>query len=193
MATHLATAPQLPPTRSCEPSLPAELIEPFEAALTSSYATLPVVSPDVAGAIPVAIAGFEQMLAPSSADEIERMVTNLSLLYPAAKLSDAEAGARVELYVRLLRDVPFDILSAAFKRVAQTSRFFPTVAEIREAAAKRLSERHAKIYALRQLLMKHRREYRAPVAELSDEDRAEVQAMLAGLSGRLRSGEAIRA
>lgn len=155
--------------------------------MTASFANLPVVGPDDAAAIPAIIADIERTLAPSSEEQIDRMVTKIALLFPAVKLSEKEAGARMELYVDLLSDIPFDILSGAFRVVAQRSRFFPTVAEIREAAAKPLAERKGQVIALRQLRMKHDREWRDPVAVMNSQDRAECSEILNATIAKLRA------
>lgn len=128
------------------------------------YGYLPVVDAGVAQQIPALLERYGDGLAPSTDDQIERMITKIALLYPGGKLSDAESAARLELYIDLLRDIPFDILSSAFRSVAQKSRFFPTVAEIRDAAAPALRARRGKLVTLQMLLDKHERYWSPPVA-----------------------------
>lgn len=161
------------------------LVEPLRKALTSSYAFLPLVGPDEAAAIPAVIDELERGLVGSTEAQIDRMVTKLALLYPSARISDAEAGARLELYVELLCDIPFDILSGAFRTIAQTSKFFPTVAEIREAASGALADRKARLFALRQLALKHCREWKRSPDPIGDEEREEVARMMSELRQKL--------
>ena len=106
--------------------------------------------------IPAMLADMQAGLAPSPEESIERLVGQMALLFPAGKLSQAETDARLDLYIDLLHDIPFDVLATAFKRVAQISKFFPTVAEIREAATPALRARRNKVNALKALAQKHR-------------------------------------
>lgn len=46
-----------------------------------------------------------------------------------------DLGATADLWLMMLGDLPFDVAKTALGKVLATSRFFPTVAEIREAAA----------------------------------------------------------
>jgi hypothetical protein len=114
------------------------------------------------------------------------MVTKMSLAYPNARLSDVEATERMQLYAELLRDIPFDILSSAFRRVVQTNRFFPTVAEIREAAAPGLAARRGTIVGLRLLLHKHDREWSPPIPENDRVKPGDTARILAEVSEEIR-------
>lgn len=143
-------------TRWSAPSLPAALVEPVRQASGLEFSYVPVVSADVAKLIPGALVDLQAAAAPSTEGDVEGLITQMALLFPAGKLSDAETATRLDLYIDLLQDVPFDILRSAFKAVAQTSRFFPTIAEIREAATPALRDRRNKINALKVLEMKHR-------------------------------------
>jgi hypothetical protein len=132
--------------------------------ISSPYAYLPVIDDQQAEAAESLLAHFERGLEGSSEAEIERMIGKIALIYPSAKLTPAEAEMRLELYIELLRDLPFDCLSAGFREVAKASRFFPTVAEIRAAAEPLHRARQAKFWALRSLLMKHRAEWAPLIA-----------------------------
>lgn len=47
-----------------------------------------------------------------------------------------EVGAdTAEVYAEMLKDIPFDEASAAVRRIVQTSKWFPAIAEIREQVA----------------------------------------------------------
>jgi hypothetical protein len=61
------------------------------------------------------------------------------ILAVLARYNDAFAATKplsenaMEIYVEALCDIPADVVGAAMKKIVLTSRFFPTVAEIREA------------------------------------------------------------
>jgi hypothetical protein len=66
----------------------------------------------------------------SSRPEIIKALTVLAAAYPKFELTNAT----IEIYVRLLTDLEFDLLKAATLHCASTKTFFPSVAEIRSAA-----------------------------------------------------------
>lgn len=139
-----------------------------------------MVGHDVAAAIPALIDIMRGGLQPTAMNEVGRMVGKMAIAYPNAKLSDEETEARLELYIELLKDIPFDVLSNAFKRVTQTLRFFPSVSEIREAAAPELGRRRAQLMHLEMLLEKHRRGTAELIVEYaSAEDVARIKAEVA--------------
>jgi hypothetical protein len=150
--------------------------------MTTSFAFLTVLDDAQAAPIPALIDQLEFGLRGADDEAIELEVGKMALLYPNGKLTPGESDARLELYIELLRDLPFDCLAHGFRQAVKASRFFPTVAEIREHADAMLRGRKAKIFGLRQLLLKHQREWRAPVAEFdlcSPEDAAAIMAKLA--------------
>ena len=63
-------------------------------------------------------------------DSVMRVIRLLMENWPREEMSEARAG----LYCRLLTDIPSDILEAACLQCIATSKFFPTVAELRDAA-----------------------------------------------------------
>ncbi len=63
-------------------------------------------------------------------NEITKALTVLAAAYPRFDLPDAT----IKIYQRLLSDLDFDILKAATLQCATMCKFFPTVAEIRDAA-----------------------------------------------------------
>jgi len=95
---------------------------------------LPALSPALRAEIDEALAAIQIAKAPCDAAEIGRMLGKLALLYPNAKLSAAEARAQLLAYIDLLIDLPAYALRTGFRLCAQQSRFFPSVAEIREQA-----------------------------------------------------------
>jgi hypothetical protein len=93
----------------------------------------------------------------STARQINKMMTKISLAYPNSKLSVEEAGARLELYEEMLADIDVDVLAAGFRIAVQTCKFFPSVSELRELAmtapaTPRMSQR----WRLNELLNRHR-------------------------------------
>jgi hypothetical protein len=62
--------------------------------------------------------------------EIEKALTVLSYAYPNFDLPKET----VQIYIRLLADLDFELLKAATLQCATINKFFPTVAEIRAAA-----------------------------------------------------------
>lgn len=95
--------------------------------------------------------------------EIDRMLTKLAAAYRDERLSDDEAAARRSIYIEGLADIPFDVLSGAFKTALQTCKFFPTVAEIRAKAGPELSKRRWRIFCLKRMVDKHERDWREPI------------------------------
>lgn len=115
--------------------------------------------------VPDLIEHYASGLVGASETEIERMLGKIALLFPGVKLTDLEAETRLDLYVDLLGDIPFDCLSVGFREVAKASRFFPTVAEIREHAEPMFAKRRARYYGLKSLLKKHQEEWTPPWRE----------------------------
>jgi len=66
-------------------------------------------------------------------DEIATLVTLALANYPG--IQDKDMGPTVALWEKMLSDIPYEIAESALIKVLATARFFPTVAEIREAAA----------------------------------------------------------
>jgi hypothetical protein len=122
-----------------------------------------------------AIVQFEAANAPSDPDEVSRMIGKLAILFPNAKLSESEARAQNQLYVELLSDIPQDVLAAAFRKCAQTVKFFPTVAEIRSAAAPEMAMRSWRLMRLKAMVQRAEREPPAPPKQIvTDDQRREI-------------------
>ena len=62
-------------------------------------------------------------------------------------LQDKEMGPTVTLWYEMLSDMPFPVAKAALMRVLSTSKFFPTIADIREAAVNNTSPKQSWIEA----------------------------------------------
>ena len=105
---------------------------------------------------------YEDGLRPTPDETVARFVGALATAYPSHKISPGEAKAKTKLYVRGLHDIPQDALSKGFEDVMKTCTFFPSIAEIRQAAASHFEQRRIALLACRRLISKHEREYIAP-------------------------------
>jgi len=70
----------------------------------------------------------------SSPRAVDRVMAKLVVAYPAARVSEAEALARLDVYAEQLSDIPADVLMAGAMAAARTIKFFPSISEIRAAA-----------------------------------------------------------
>jgi hypothetical protein len=61
---------------------------------------------------------------------IERILMAFAMTFPDRKLS----SEGIEIYCRLLKDIPDEFLNAAAEEILATNKFFPVIAEIREKA-----------------------------------------------------------
>lgn len=61
--------------------------------------------------------------------EVRKLVAVLLGAYPSARMTESTSG----VYERMLRDLDYPAANAAVEKLLATSRFMPTVAEIREA------------------------------------------------------------
>lgn len=67
--------------------------------------------------------------------EVIELVTAAIACFPMMQTKDRDVNAINAGWFDMLGDLPFDLATAALKKVLSTAKFFPTVAEIREAAA----------------------------------------------------------
>ncbi len=65
-------------------------------------------------------------------NEFTQVIGYLVSAYPAATIS----GVTTKLYFEHLKDIPFEIMEKAVTRVVETSKFFPSIAELREVCLK---------------------------------------------------------
>lgn len=121
-----------------------------------------------------AIAEFQAADVPADQAEVSRMIGKLSVLFPNAKLSEAEASAQNQLYAELLSDIPQDVLGGAFRKCAQTLRFFPTVAEIRSAAGPELAMRSWRLMRLRAIVLESERNPPTPPKKIITPEQREA-------------------
>lgn len=117
----------------------------------------PAISDDEAAAVEHALAVYAEHPKGSTPRQINKMMTKLALAYPNAKLSIAEAEARIELYSEMLADIDLDVLGAGFAAAVKSSKFFPSVSELRAfALAQRAPARMIEQHRLRLLLASYR-------------------------------------
>lgn len=115
--------------------------------------TLPVLAADDRACAERALATYEAAPRGASPTRISKLMGTLAILYPAARLTDAEVALRLEAYQIALADIDADVLGLAFDAASKACRFFPSVAEIREYATKvRAPARMVNACRLRQLL-----------------------------------------
>ena len=163
------------PTRWQEPPLAPSLKQTLQEAMDDPRpAYLPVLGPDSIKALRRAADVYEAGLAGASPELITQMFGTLATGFPKQQLSDREADAKLALYIRSLNDIPPDALEHAVAHVLKSQTWFPTVAEIRQAAAPMFEPRRQAGRAIRALILKHDREYQAPVVEKQDWTQAEV-------------------
>jgi hypothetical protein len=168
--------------------LPAKLERVIDSDM--SVAEFPAIDAEDRWQLAVAIDEHQAAMSGTSMKRFESLFGGLALCYPAGKLSEEEADKQVDVYASLLCDLPEDILSAAFRKVAQTSKFFPTPAEIRAEAVKPLALRSWKLMRMRVLAKQYDT---SPAARPVDDEPitagqiAELKASLAGAGETLRA------
>lgn len=132
----------------------------------------PIVDPETRVLLPALADHFDERLTPAKPERIEAIVAYLAMAYPAGKLSDDEAQARLSIYVEGLSDLPEEVLQEASRAAVRQHKFFPTVAELRKLA----SVPHGKLCwpgcAIRTLMRKHDEEWRDPADFLPPEEAA---------------------
>lgn len=62
--------------------------------------------------------------------EVTKLVGVMAAAYPNTQITDAT----VNVYVRMLKDIPLEVLTPAIQQVMAESEFLPTIARIREKA-----------------------------------------------------------
>lgn len=168
-------------TRWSEPQLPARLHAAV--AGTENVFTLPVPQPrhrDVLQAFVDAHAGLPM----PSVDEVEGMLTRLAIALPRAKTDGAVAEAKLDIYGEALADVALPDLQAAYAKLIREARFFPTVAEIRAAAAPTANRRAWALARAKALIGRHEREWRPEAEPLTAAEQDELSRILTRTAAR---------
>lgn len=174
MATDLQTIDPNQPTPWSPPVLGSRLASLIGNALPEK---LPVITDGEADEARRALAVYRDHPKGTPVRLISRMVTWLANGYPNSKVSDAEAEARLELYCEMLADIDSDLLGQAFREAVKTSKFFPSISEIRDIAAKLpATERMVHAHRLRVLLDRHAQGEEPAVVPVTPEEQAAIKA-----------------
>lgn len=113
-------------------------------------------------------------------EEIDTIISGLAVALPRAKGDGAVAEAKLDIYASALADIPLVDLRAGADHLINTARFFPTVSEIRAAAARTRGKRTARIARAEMMMLRHDREWVPPYdAEHSAQVEATVSDALA--------------
>ena len=123
---------------------------------------LPVPGPQFMPALR-AVAAAEPPLATHT--DINEWVLKLSTAMAKAKMSEQDANLTIAAYQDGLSDLAACDLAQACIHLLRTSRFMPTVAEIREAAAPLSALRRYRQGRASMLILRHEREWTAPANE----------------------------
>ena len=100
-----------------------------------TYCDLPVLGAAEVAVLEQFVSESEAALAGCSEKLFEDSWELMDICWPQARQGDARReDIRLETYTRMLVDLPGDILTDAIKTCLCTYRFFPTIAEIFEAA-----------------------------------------------------------
>lgn len=122
--------------------------------MNAPFACIDPPEPEVAEQLPGLIEQADDALAGATQKAIGRIVGMITTVFPAARVSQAEATMRVELYTTGLGDLPEDALQSGMIEGIKVWRFFPTIAEIREQAEPYLLERRKLLRTLQAMAMK---------------------------------------
>ncbi|WP_088190821.1 hypothetical protein [Sphingobium sp. Z007] len=98
-------------------------------------------------------------------EEIDTIVARLAIALPRKRDQPGVDGAKLDIYASALSDVPLIDLRAASDWIINNAGFFPSVAEIRKAAAKVAGPRTARIARAELMILRHDRDWTQPVAE----------------------------
>lgn len=142
----------------------------------SSFDHMPVIGPKSAAEL----RRFIEHSAPPlvQRNQVDTMLAKLSIALPKSQSSEAEAIERLDLYWQALKHHALVDLHQAFGELLRTCRFFPTIAEIEAAVKPIAGRRTSRIVQARMLLLKHDREWKAPILDDELEDPAAVAAFL---------------
>lgn len=155
----------------------------------------PVIGPSAATELRAWLAAIEAYGQPPtpSIDDVENVVSRLSLATKERALTVEENKERLELYWRALNDVPRADLTRAFDVLIRTSKWMPTPAEIHAEAKRHAAKRDYRISRARHLIWKHDREYIAPPADrVTPEEIAQIK-RAAGIGEEVDSARGARA
>lgn len=138
-----------------------------------------LVNPEQRAQLAALVPAYEASLTAADSDAIALAIAEMSLAYPAQKVSADEMEKRLDLYAAGLSDLAPDVLARACAKAMQVCRFFPSIAEIREHAGE-MSVRHFRLFRIKHLIAEHDRRWKAeqPAAPMSEADRAEYERIM---------------
>lgn len=148
---------------------------------------LPTLTPQKYEQVERGITYYRKHLSPAGEAKVIELFLEACTVWPNTKMTVEEKAKQMKAYERNLKDIPADILAVAFDECVQTCKFFPTVAEIREKAAKPLSLRQSTYHLLRELST-HRKPKEEEDKPLTAEQQAELEAIRKRL-GLKKEGE----
>ena len=120
---------------------------------TGDRADLPALTADQRAEAEQVLAIYAERPRGASHERIAAMVGEAALVMPMRTGSAGEERARLAIYQRQLADIDSDVLAAAFDEAQRTLKWFPTIAELRDIAARLPARRRVMIASrLRQLL-----------------------------------------
>ena len=136
-------------------------------------------TPDERAELAAFVTAYERALTPARPAAIDAVLAGIAMAFPAAKVSAAEAEARLDIYANGLADVPHDILETAALKAIRECKFFPSVSEIRERC-EGLALRRWRLERAKHLIAKHDREWQAPAQEreLTAAEQAELESIM---------------
>lgn len=125
---------------------------------------MPVIGPVSAAALRDYVAACQPPLADEQ--QVGRVMTRIANMLPSPRgLGDGEADERMATYRRALSRHALADLHAAYVAILRQCRFFPTIAEVEAIIAPIRAKRMARVHRAEMLIMKHDREWAAPVTD----------------------------
>lgn len=162
-------------TQFCEPPLPAGLAGALDSSV--SVLELKVCGPASRAALQTYVDGANPPM--PSDEDVDTIVAGLAVALPRKQNDGTTAEAKLDIYAQALADIPLADLQAASDLLIKTSRFFPTVAEIRKAALVTMGPRHSRIARARLMILRHDREWRAPEEPASADEARRASRIMA--------------
>ena len=163
-------------TASNPPSSEPLLTDKLSALLDSGNS--PVIGPKHAAMLQAYLDAPRPALAMPSPERVDNMIGRLATATKERKLTTAEHAERLDLYWRVLRDVPMIDLAAGYDKLLRTCIFMPTPAEVLKACAGFTAKREYRKSRARHLLWKHRVEYRDTPPPLTSDEAEELRSVL---------------
>lgn len=118
-------------------------------------------------------------------EDIDTIISGLAVALPRKQNDGAAAEAKLDIYAQALADIPLVDLRAASDHLIKTTKFFPTVAEIRKAALITMGPRCSRVARARLMILRHDREWSAPVEGV---DGVKVDRMRRSVGEKLAAG-----